>query len=166
MIKKIKRYYSDIDEIIDVIFESDLNGSRGMRSCDADRVVGIIGSEGSGKSNLSLFLLDTWFTKIKRQFSEEHIKYVCSNEQDFADILSDEDFKKYDMVSLDEAVLMAYSRTGLSSMNVNTNKFLMTCRGLNAYFLILCPNLLDLDSYLRKTRLSAVWIILPKHRVA
>jgi hypothetical protein len=166
MTQKIKRYYSDIEEVIDIVFDSDLDGTRGMRSCDADRVVGIIGSEGSGKSNLSLYFLEKWFTKLKRQFSEENIKYVCSNEQDFAEILSDDEFKKYDMVSLDEAVLMSYSRTGLSAMNVNTNKFLMTCRGLNAYFLILCPNLLDLDSYLRKTRLSAVWIILPKHRVA
>lgn len=158
------KYYRNIKEILPQIFKSDLDGTRGIRTNNSDRIIGIVGGEGSGKSTLGLIYTEAWYKYLEQEVTETLINNICSNEEDFANILPK--VKKYDLIALDEAVLSSYSRTSISQTNVVTNKFLMTCRGLNLKILLLIPNILDLDSYIRKTRLSACYFVLPNYKVA
>lgn len=158
------RYYKDITEILPLIFKSDLDGERGMRTHNADRIIGIVGSEGSGKSTLLLIYFEEWYKFLGKKVTEEMIEQICSNEEDFANVLPK--VEEYDLIGLDEAVLSSYSRTSVSQGNVITNKFLMTCRGLKLKIPLLIPNILDLDSYIRTKRLTACYFVLPGYKVA
>lgn len=161
---KITRYFVDFKEAMTPVFKSDLNGKRGIISHNADRVVGIVGYEGSGKSTLGLDFFELWSEINGRTVVVDDIKNICSNQIMLGDCAVAS--KKTDMIVIDEGALMSYSRQGMSQSNTTVNKFLMTCREEGFYILIMIPNILDLDSYIRKNRLSALIVILPNYKFA
>ena len=160
----MKRYYSDVRDALKELYQSDSNGLRGMRTASADRLVATVGYEGTGKSNFALIMFDEWAKFNGVELTEADIKYFCAAPEEVGEAILQP--KDYQMITLDEGVLLAYGRTGLSQTNILVNQALMVCRGLHLYINVLIPNILDLDGYLRKNRLSALWVMLPAYKVA
>lgn len=146
------------------VFLSDLNGKRGILNHNSDRVGAVVGSEGSGKSNWGLDAFELWYELTGRVVTKEDIAFVPSNQQAFGEAVMKA--KKTQMIMSDEGALMSYSRQGMSASNTTVNKFLMTCREEGFYILVMIPNILDLDSYIRKNRLTFLVCMLPGYRYA
>jgi DNA-binding CsgD family transcriptional regulator len=160
----MKRTFSDFKTTMRPIFEADLNGRRGMISHESDRVIAVVGSEGSGKSTWGLNAFELWGEVIGKPITADDIKFICSNSKAFGQAALDA--KKLQMIIPDEGALMSYSRQGMSQSNTTVNKFLMTCREEGFYVVVMIPNIMDLDSYIRKNRLTALVVILPNYRFA
>ena len=160
----VKRYYSDVRQLLKELYASDWEGSRGIKSRGADRVVATVGYEGSGKSNFALICLEEWYKFIGQGDRKDLVNQITATPEEFAKCLTSS--KEYDMLMVDEGVLMSYARKGMSEGNVHVNNMLMVCRGKHFYFNILIPNFLDLDSYIRKNRVSGLWVMLPNFHVA
>lgn len=160
----MKRYYTDVREALKEVYANDWEGSRGIKSRGADRLTATIGYEGTGKSNFALICLEEWYKATGRQVTPELVKQITATPEEFAISLLQS--KPYDMLMVDEGVLMSYARKGMSESNVQVNKMLMVCRGKHFYFNILIPNFLDLDSYIRKNRVSSIWVMMPNYMVA
>lgn len=160
----MKRYFNDFKRCFTPLLEKDLNGKRGILSHNADRVVCVVGYEGMGKSNCGLELYETWGEVNSRKVTEADIKFIASDPQTLGAAVRDA--KKTDMIVIDEGALMSYSRQGMTKSNTTVNQFLMTCRAEGFYIVIMIPNILDLDAYIRKTRISALIVMLPGYRCA
>lgn len=161
----MKTYYSDVRDALKLVYESDLNGTRGIKSRSADRVVATIGYEGAGKSNFSLIAMEEWYKFTENNLkAEELAKQISAKPSEFARIIKTS--KALDYIMVDEGVLLAYGRNAMSDVSKNINTLLMVCRAKHFYINILIPNLLDLDTYLRKNRITAIWVMLPNWRVA
>jgi Trp operon repressor len=160
----MKRYYSDVREALREVFQNDWDGSRGIKSRGADRLTATVGYEGTGKSNFALICMEEWYKVRGIESSLELVKQITATPEEFAISLIQS--QPYDMLMVDEGVLMSYARKGMSESNVQVNKMLMVCRGKHFYFNILIPNFLDLDSYIRKNRVSSIWVMMPNYMVA
>lgn len=160
----IIKYFSRVEDALPDVFKSDLDGIRGMRKANTDRICIITGNEGSGKSNFMLQYLEKWYKTLGVEVTDNLIDRVSTDELQFAQSLKTS--KKYDMVVVDEGVTTSYARNSMSKVNKHVNLFLQQCRGFNYHIVFLIPNLLDLDSYLRKTRISSLYVILPNYKVA
>lgn len=160
----MKRYYKDVREALREVYANDWEGTRGIKSRGADRLTATVGYEGTGKSNFALICLEEWYKATGRPVDESLVKQITATPEEFAVTLTQS--RPYDMLMVDEGVLMSYARKGMSESNVQVNKMLMVCRGKHFYFNILIPNFLDLDSYIRKNRVSSIWVMMPNYMVA
>lgn len=160
----MKRYYADVREALRQVYKNDWEGSRGIKSKGADRLTATVGYEGTGKSNFALICLEEWYSAMGISPSDKLVSQITATPEEFANCLIQS--KPYDMLMVDEGVLMSYARKGMSESNVQVNKMLMVCRGKHFYFNILIPNFLDLDSYIRKNRVSSIWVMMPNYMVA
>lgn len=160
----MKTFFSDYKEALSLVYKSDLDGTRGMRTQNADRCVAVMGYEGSGKSNLGLCMFDHWYETLGKKVNPEDLKYFCADGEMFGRAVKDAEYLQ--MIALDEGALISYSRQGMSQSNVLVNQLLMTIRGEGYYFLIMIPHVLDLDSYIRKNRLSGLIVCTPDRHFA
>lgn len=161
----MKTYYNDLREALKDVYESDYNGTRGMKSRNADRVIVTLGYEGMGKSNFSLIAMDEWYKFIDKPMTAKQLaQQVCAKPQEFARAIKES--QEYDHIIIDEGVLLSYGRNAMSDVSKHINTLLMVCRAKKFYINILIPNLLDLDTYIRKNRVTALWVMLPNYRVA
>lgn len=161
----MKTYYSDVRDALKLVYESDLNGTRGIKSRGADRVSALVGYEGAGKSNFGLVKLLAWYDFIGKKLTAKELSMqISAKPEEFARIITTS--KAYDMIMVDEGVLITYGRNAMSDVSKNINTLLMVCRAKHFYIDILIPNFLDLDTYVRKNRVTSLWVMLPDYRVA
>lgn len=161
----MKTYYEDVREALKHVYESDYNGSRGMKSKSADRVIVTLGYEGTGKSNFALIALDKWYKHINKPMTPQQLaKQISAKPQEFARAIKES--QEYDHIVIDEGVLLSYGRNAMSDVSKHINTLLMVCRAKKFYINILIPNFLDLDTYIRKNRVTALWVMLSGYRVA
>ncbi len=136
------------------ILVNDLDGKRGLRSKNKDRVIVITGYEGTGKSNLALCLFEEWYKLLGREVVVEDIKYIASNKREFVTGLKSA--QKYDMIIHDEAGKDLYARNSISSFNKDLNVAYQVIRGKNLYTILVIPSVMDLDSFFRRRRVTAM----------
>jgi rubrerythrin len=120
----------------------------GYLACDRDFVVLVGGYEGSGKSTLGILLA----------------KAACKNFDIKKDVLYS--FKdlierlktvpKYHALVLDEAVEFAFSRNAMKREQKKIIQVFMQVRQKNLCFIMLIPNIMDIDKYFREHR-AARW---------
>lgn len=112
---------------------------------DNDKVVVIVGREGSGKSTLSSQIC----AYVDPDFN---ISNVCFSELEF--IQSLRSAVKGNAVSIDEGGLSLLSREAMTLGNRNMIKIFMTIRRKSLLCVICCPSYQDLDRYIRDHRVS------------
>jgi len=150
---RVARFF-DLHGIKEVL-RRDMDGIRGIRSKNKDRVVCITGYEGTGKSNLLLAITEFWFKEIlQMEITKDLITYVASNKQEFVTALKEA--KKFYMVSHDEAGKDLYARNSISSFNKDLNIAYQVIRGKNIYTILVIPSILDLDPFFRRRRVTAM----------
>lgn len=137
------------------MLERDLDGRNGVRSKDKDRVSVITGYEGTGKSNLMLWMFTIWNELLGNQIDESYITYIGDNRITFIKGLNS--VPRYGMVAHDEAGKDLYSRKSMSSFNTDLNMAYMVIRGSNLHTILIIPNLLDLDTFFRKRRVKCLY---------
>lgn len=124
---------------------------------DNDVVWGIIGEEGSGKSNLMMHVKDYYCNKMNIPLE---IKDIGLNVQDFKVALTRNKDRPFANPVFDEAQDGLYSREAMKgNLNILLNKTYMAIRGMR-FFTILClPDFFSLDTYFRKKRIRGLfWV--------
>jgi len=155
--------------MIKQILQRDYNGVSGIKTKNGDRVSVITGYEGKGKSTLLMHMFDYWYnTVINKPLTSKHIKYLASNQKEFVDALkeSSNKNKRYYMIAHDEAGKDMYARNAIGAFNKDMNVAYQVIRGLNLYTLLVIPNLLDLDSFFRKRRVTDMYHVYDWGKVA
>jgi glycosyltransferase involved in cell wall biosynthesis len=139
-----------------------LDGKRGIRSADRDRVTIITGYEGTGKSNLLLHAYKIWYEMIG--LAKPPIKFLADNKVNF--VVALKDAERYYLVAHDEAGKDLYSRKSMSSFSTDMNQAYMVIRGKNLHTILVIPNILDLDSFFRKRRVTGMFFVYSTGRYA
>lgn len=155
--------------MIKKVLHKDFDGKNGIKTRNGDRVAVITGYEGKGKSTLLMNMFEIWYNEIiKKPLTSKHIKYLASNQKEFVDSLKEASSrnKKYYMVAHDEAGKDMYARNAIGSFNKDINVAYQVIRGLNLYTLLLIPNLLDLDSFFRRRRVTDMYHVYDYGKVA
>lgn len=146
------------------VLNRDFMGKRGIKSRNKDRVIVIVGYEGTGKSNLALNLFEEWRKIIGKPVTEEDIKYIASNKKEFVTGLKA--CEKYDMIIHDEAGKDLYARNSISSFNKDLNIAYQVIRGKNLFTVLVIPHVLDLDPFFRRRRVTAMLHVYKEGRFA
>jgi hypothetical protein len=130
----------------------DLDGKNGIRPKNKDRVTIITGYEGMGKSTLALHIFEIWFNLLNIPITKELIEFFGDNQKNF--IIALNSAPRYYMVVHDEAGKDVYTRNAMSSFSRDLNVAYQVIRGANLHTLLLIPNILDIDSFFRKRRVT------------
>jgi hypothetical protein len=146
------------------VLRRDYEGKRGIKSRNKDRVVVITGYEGTGKSNLGLQIFEEWRKIIGKPVSKDDIRFIASNKQEYVKSLDAS--AKYDMVIHDEAGKDLYARNALSSFNKDLNIAYQVIREKNLYTILIIPSIIDLDTFFRRRRVTAMLHVYKEGRVA
>jgi len=126
---------------------------------DLDSVCSIGGTEGCGKSTLSIHLsrmLDDKFTLKRNVIFQPTIKNVTKTIYGLP---------KYSPVDVDEAMRTMYKRNWMTSDSRIQAIIFSICRKQNKPVFLNIPNFFDLDSYYRNHRVR-VWIYIPERGLA
>jgi len=107
---------------------------------DQDKVIGIDGREGSGKSVLAQQLA----VELDPNFNIDKIAF---NADEFMRMIKDPARKKGDCIILDEAFLSANSRSAMSKINKSMVGLATEMRQLNLFVIVVLPSFFDLDKY-------------------
>jgi ABC-type antimicrobial peptide transport system ATPase subunit len=107
---------------------------------DQDKVIGIDGREGSGKSVLAQQLA----VELDPNFNIDKIAF---NADKFMRMIKDPARKKGDCIILDEAFLSANSRSAMSTINKSMVGLATEMRQLNLFVIVVLPSFFDLDKY-------------------
>jgi len=159
-----KRFlYSDMQGV-KLILRDALDGKRGIRTADKDRVFAIMGYEGTGKSHFLLNCFEYWLKLLKLDVNPEYIKYIGDNKKTFIEGLRDA--PRYMMVGHDEAGKDLYARSAMSTFNKDLNIAYQVIRGKNLATFLVLPNILDLDTFFRKRRVTELFVIYKTGKVA
>jgi hypothetical protein len=151
-----------IKKVLQLDYEGKYNS---MLKKNKDRVVCISGYEGIGKSNLLLHIFHFWYEEIlKQKIDENFIKFLASNKKEF--VLGLKSAPPYYMVAHDEAGKDLYNRNSQSNFNKDLNIAYIVIRARKLYTILVIPSLLDLDSYFRKRRVTALMHVYGEGRVA
>lgn len=142
-----------------------MDGKKGIRSKNKDRVSVIGGYEGMGKSNLLLQMWSYWTNDLLGvTITKDHIVYIGDNKETFASALKSAD--KYWMVTHDEAVRDLYGRKAMSNFNTSLNQMYAVIRGRNLHTILVIPSILDLDSFFRRRRVTTYYHVYEEGKVA
>lgn len=136
------------------VLKRDLDGTKGIRSKNKDRVVVITGYEGTGKSNLALNLFEEWYKLLGWKVTEDDIQWIASNQKEFVQGL--ESCKQYGMFIHDEAGKDLYARNSISSFNKDLNIAYQVIRARNLYTVLVIPSVNDLDTFFKRRRVTAM----------
>ena len=116
---------------------------------DWDSVLIIAGDEGTGKSQLGLHIVDEWMKLSGRECTEQDIKYICLNIEQFVGQLKQ--LEKVTPIVYDEAGELSNLRR-TSQFNVAINLAYQIIRGKNILTILILPSLFDLDAFFTKRR--------------
>jgi hypothetical protein len=142
-----------------ILLKRHLDGRKGIRTRNKDRVLVVTGEEGLGKSNLILSMFDYWYKELLgMDLNEDLIKYLASNKVEFVSALKDcsDNNHKYFMVAHDEAGKDLYARKAMSDFSSDLNILYMVIRGMNLYTILAIPSILDLDTFFRTRRVKSM----------
>ena len=120
---------------------------------DWDSVIIIAGDEGTGKSQLGLYILEWWFNLSGRKIEKDDIKYICLNIEQFVAQL--ETLVNYKVIIYDEAGELSNLRR-TSAFNVAINLAYQIIRGKNILTVLILPSVFDLDAFFTKRRARAL----------
>jgi hypothetical protein len=142
-----------------------MDGKKGIRTKNKDRVSCIGGPEGVGKSTLLLHIFTYWNNSLlQKPVEKSMIEYIADNMDRF--VVALKAAQKFDLVAHDEAVQDLYSRTAMSATNIKLNKAYQIIRGKNLHTVLVLPSILDLDSNFRKRRVTTYYYVYSEGRVA
>jgi len=127
-----------------------------------DSVIGIVGPEGVGKSNLGLHQLEYWMELKNGKCDPDDVKHMSMKGKDFVDDLSEAD--KMDCVVFDEAGELD-NRRALSNFNVMLSQAYKVIRADNIYTILILPDIFDLEFRFIK-RMKALFFVYQRGRVA
>ena len=159
MVRRFNNMYG-----IKKILAVNLDGRRGIRSKNKDRVTVITGYEGNGKSNLLLCMFEEWCRLIEHDIKPKDIVHIGDNSKTFIQALSAS--TRYKMVTHDEAGKDLYSRDAMSSFSKDLNKAYQVIRGRNLHTILVIPSILDLESFFRKRRVTQMFHVYAPGKVA
>lgn len=146
------------------VLHLDLDGKKGIRSKNKDRVTLITGYEGSGKSTFALHLFEAWYNILDQKISIDLINLFSDNQKGFVTALNTA--QKYQMVVHDEAGKDLYSRNAMSSFSKDLNVAYQVIRGSNLHTVLILPHILDLDSFFRKRRVTQLFHVYEEGKIA
>jgi len=116
---------------------------------DWDSVLIIAGDEGTGKSQLGLYITEEWIRLSGRTPTIEDINSICLNIEQFVGQLKE--LKKGKNIIYDEAGELSNLRR-TSQFNVAINLAYQIIRGKNILTVLILPSLFDLDAFFTKRR--------------
>jgi len=124
---------------------------------DRDFLLGIIGYEGSGKSNLGIQIckyIDPTFNINRITFTAEEFLMAVNRA------------KRYEAILMDEGIEAFFTRRSTSSSVVDVTKTLTQIRFKNLFIVLCIPNWFLLESYVRMHRIVGLCKILDRGKVA
>lgn len=133
------------------------------RNKDWDTFHVIGGDEGKSKSTLMLHLLETYLECMKGQVTEQDIRYIAQDHEQFEKIIRN--MKQFEPVIDDEAGDIT-SKREMSNLNVRLANKYKVIRGMNGYSILLTPTPFELGGYFLKHRCKGFWFVYKRGRVA
>lgn len=136
------------------ILAIDLDGDKGIRTADWDRVGVIVGPERMGKSHLLLWIYDIWYNELLKDtsYGPEFIEFVGSNKKEFISALKK--IYKFGLAAHDEAIKDLYNLDGNKKFSKEINKAYAIIGGKNLHSILVLPNILTLNKFFREWRVK------------
>lgn len=136
------------------ILKRDLDGKKGIRTADWDRVGVIVGPERMGKSHLLQWIFDIWYKELLKdpKYDESYIEYLGSNKKEFISALRN--VYKFGLAAHDEAIKDLYNLDGSKKFSKEINKAYAIIGGKNLHSILVLPNVLTLNKFFREWRVK------------
>lgn len=127
-----------------------------------DTVFVIVGSEGMGKSNFALWILDYWCGITGQKPS---IGMIALDRGDWIRSI-DTAIPMYGINIFDEAGDGLFSRDAMTEFNKDASKMLMVIRARGLFSILVLPSFLHIDSFIRKHRVKGLFHVPRRGMVA
>jgi len=136
------------------ILKLDLDGDKGIRTADWDRVGVIVGPERIGKSHLLQWIFDIWYKELLQdpEYNESYIKFLGANKREFIDALKT--IYRFGLAAHDEAIKDMYNMDGNKKFSKQINKAYAIIGGKNLHTILVLPNILTLNKFFREWRVK------------
>lgn len=118
-----------------------------------DTVFVIVGSEGMGKSNLAMGILEEWCNSTGQK---PVISMIALDREDWIRSI-DSAIPRYGINVFDEAGDGLFSRDAMTEFNKDAAKMLMVIRARGLFSILVLPSFSHIDSFIRKHRIKGLF---------
>jgi hypothetical protein len=130
-----------------------LNAVKRAHEKSHDTVIVIVGSEGMGKSNLALDIIDEWCGMTGQT---PFIGMVALDREDWIKSI-DSAIPQFGINVFDEAGDGLFSRDAMTEFNKDAAKMLMVIRARGLFSILVLPSFSHIDSFIRKHRIKGLF---------
>lgn len=123
-----------------------------------DFVLIITGDTGTGKSMLSLHIIELWYRVILgKEITPEHIKQINTDYKKW--VVNFRDLEPYDINIYDEGATALDSKDAMNRLSKDLSKLFNVFRSKRFFTVIVLPSYFNLNKYFRENRLrSLMWV--------